>query len=204
MIKDFFAKRVWNPAGSWLHVLAIPADAELNRVVRRYQQVLEPLREVLVPVAAEDLHMTVAKLRPVAEVHDDVVADLIAGLGTRLREIDPIDVVVGPALVGRSNVRLAVYPEAPVDHLIASVVKTASTVLGYPVKQAAAPPHLTLAYGIRDDQDADLCVVNDIRGGRAPWTIDRIAVVDQTQNASTGTYTWTLRSIVPLGATEAP
>jgi hypothetical protein len=141
----------------------------------------------------------VAKLRPVSEVPEDAQERLLAELRGRLSTIAPITVTVGPALVGRSNVRLAVHPEKPVDALAAAVFEAAETALNRTFRVPTAPAHMTIAYGTRTDPDIDLFVVNNVRDGRAAWTIATIAVVNQEQIPAEGAYRWTVRSVIPLG-----
>lgn len=187
MIRDFFR---WDPPGPWLHVLALvdhaPAVAGLGQ---RHQETLAAVT-ALRPVPMAWLHVTVAKLRPALEVDQARRAELVTALQARCATVPPIHAIIGPGQVGRSHVRLAVHPEPEFRALMTAVADTAAAVLGHAIPAPPGLPHLTVAYGVRDDPTADPHIVNDVPG-RAECLFREVVLVDQIQDHTAGRCHWT-------------
>lgn len=199
-MQDFFAKKAWDrPGVPRLHVLAIPQPKPpVERLQRRsvltqaakYQAALEGQPGLLL-VPPEWLHLTV--WGP-GLYQDEVEPERLEKTIGQLRDALLVNrghrrygprVLTGPALVGRSNIRLDVDPPDELASLMGTCDITIRSWINGPdadLPRVMPPvlkwrPHITIAYCAEDTDACDPHVVNEVNGGRVEWEITELHVV---------------------------
>ena len=156
-MRDFDACR-WSPDGSRPHV-EIPATTEVTELAGIYrQQVIgwwqeqndeRPFDAVFRLVPDEYLHLTAGWVDQLTTTLPDGAIDAVA---SRLADLQPLRLTVGPALVGLYAVELYVVPDPAADRLAAAVRAAFRDVLGptaapEPALERPWCPHISFLYG---------------------------------------------------------
>lgn len=217
-MRDFFETKQWDRRGEpRLHVLAIPDPGpwgtpslprySVAEQAEIYQAQLAG-QPGLLPVPAERLHLTLWGPGP---YRDEVDPMRLERAIAELREmiVDPRfmrfcpEVQTGPALVGRSNIRLDVYPARELQSMRHWCGAVFSSRLGAPELGSSRKwrPHVTIAYGNENTAECDPHVVNDIDGERAYWEIPEVHVVWEYQDRERG-YWWEPITAIKIGPTR--
>jgi 2'-5' RNA ligase superfamily len=152
----------WSPEGSRPHV-EIPAVGQVAMLAGAYWEQItrwwtetgdpRPVTDVLRPVAAPFLHATAAWIdRLTATVPAGLLDEVAQRLTDRLARLEPLQVTVGPAIVGLYAVELYVAPTPASGRLAAEVRAAIRDVFGSaaaPEPPASRPwrPHITVCYG---------------------------------------------------------
>jgi hypothetical protein len=191
--------RKWSEPSRW-HIYALPdltANTALGDLVDRVRTVTSDC-QVLSQVRNEWLHATINLVagRSGRDVTPGQRDALIASLAESVADLRPFSATVGSPMANQVSVLLDVDQDLPdqpwailSDRVRASIGQVfGPTALTY----EPPPPHLTLAYGT-GQADSGLLqsqLRRQVRPGHASWTIDRIYILDVTQDAGSSEYRW--------------
>ncbi|MFJ7279761.1 2'-5' RNA ligase family protein [Kitasatospora sp. NPDC098663] len=221
MRKFMTSRRRWGREGGpdedWVrpHVLWLPQDQP--RVItyfERLREITSRYPDIVAPVAADDLHMTIQSIRAHTadgtRVDAALIADAADAVRHELADLDPFTVEIGPARAGGSAALAEIWPEHGPDALYRRV-RTALTAAGLELPPAEDHfwCHMSAGYGVQDTDTPHLAALSDrlasdlgraIRPGiRTTATIASVWLVWERQHPDTARYTFERLHEVPLG-----
>lgn len=205
-------KRLWGsedgPAEDWVkpHALWLPQDdpqvldyfGQLREVVARFP-------DVITPVADEDLHMTIQSVRQVntagMRVDDEQLAAAAVAVQSRLDDVAPFEIQIGPARASGSAGIVEIWPEeglADLNRYVREGLLAAGLVLPPPEEHFWC--HMSCGYGARDSDTPELAARSDqfaseigksIRPGiRTSATVSALWLVWERQDPDRNTYSF--------------
>jgi hypothetical protein len=204
-MEDFFGiAKAWPQGPTLHHVYYLPDLERLEPMLAAYDPIVADAGFVEA-VARPWIHATMCKITVApAGVAPSTIAALTKRLCARLAQRRPVELVAGPAMAGTSSVTIDLTPDAGWCRLRTAVVAELEAELGPGVASVSSSerPHLTLAYGCGPGESGNLQSrlrrATDIR---VPLLLDRLELVEVTQNFTARTYTWGRPSIgLPVGA----
>lgn len=196
------AKGEWPDGGPYPHVLVIPRSPEWTAFVNAHKPVLRPFVEDkrLGAVPSASTHLTIQGV--FGSVTPADMDQITTTVRHAVSDLEPFDMQLGPAQVGRSGITVAVWPEGPIDKLYGRVRDGLEAVHGLPDLRPRADrfwPHISLAYGLTPFHSDDLIAeVRDLRPERVSVTVAEVAVVWEYQRPDLGYYTWDDHATIPL------
>jgi hypothetical protein len=203
-VEAFFnPAKVWPQGPQLYHIYYVP---DLERLAPMLD-VYEPLvagAGCVEPIARPWIHATLCKITVApAELPPSTVAALAKRLCARLAQLEPVELVAGPAFAGTSAVTVDLTPDAAWLRLRTAVTTEIEAELGAGTTSfiEGERPHLTLGHGRGAGESGILQSrmrrATDIR---VPLVVDRVDLVEVTQDPVANSYTWALPGIpLPLG-----
>lgn len=198
----FVGDRVRPPGQATLELYVVPdpdTDIEVTALLARAAGVLERFPAVAVTPA----HMTIQPIthRPASQIGDSEREQLIEALDEATSTMAAFDVLIGPAFASSVGVLMDVYPEAPVEALIAGV-REAITRVAPPraVDYDTRPAHMTVGYA---RQHADSGIITSalrrgVRPSHARLSVATLSLVEVWQDLDRCQYRWRTIHTFPL------
>jgi hypothetical protein len=199
-VESIFADLGWPyPSGS-VHVYALPdpASAAALAAVGASLAGLPFCAEQ--PV--ENLHATVSRLPWfLAEADTPPVADIAAAVGAAVARIPPFTVELGAPEVATRGVLVAGDGDGGWDDLVAAV-RTAAGALApeRPMPPAPYRPHVSVAYGVADGDDAPVRAALATAAAPAPYRlrVDEVHLLAVRADDVRGVFSWEALATLPL------
>jgi len=208
-------KRLWGtedgPDEDWIkpHVLWLPQeDPQVLDYFRRLREVVARFPDVIAPIADEDLHMTIQSVRQVntagVRVDGEQLAVAAEEVQSRLDDVDPFEIQIGPARASGSAGIVEIWPEdglADLNRRVREGLLAAGMVL--PPAEEHFWCHMSCGYGARDSDTVELAARSDqfaseigksIRPGvRTSATVSDLWLVWERQEPDRNTYSFERR-----------
>jgi hypothetical protein len=203
-MEEFFGvAKVWPQGPTLHHIYYVPDLERLEPMFAAYDPIVAGA-DCVEAVPRPWIHATMCKITVApARIAPSTIAALTKRLCARLAQRSPVELVAGPALAGTSAVTIDLTPDAGWSQLRAAVVAEIEAELGPGVTSVGSGerPHLTLAYGCGPGESGHLQSrlrrATDIR---VPLLLDRLELVEVTQDLTARSYTWGRPSIgLPVG-----
>jgi 2'-5' RNA ligase len=151
------------------------------------------------PVAADELHMTLAKIACADEIDQAKLNRIARAAGPAVAGFGAIPLMVGPLAGSRGALSFSVSPRATIDHLRASLVR-ATRAAGCPVADTSGSfrPHVGIAYCNRTtDARPIIKQVSKLRElDRVTTHVRECVLVALTRHERS--YSWKVRYRLPL------
>ncbi|WP_018639533.1 2'-5' RNA ligase family protein [Parafrankia elaeagni] len=153
------------------------------------------------PVPDEGLHLTMQGIGFADEVADGDVSAIVEAARSRVGDLAPFDLVLGPADADPEAVMLQVAPWAPLEILRAAVRSAIGDVWGaarVPERADGFTPHVSVAYS---GADAPTEPLRQLLAGAKPRTArTRVTAVELIDlNRDEQVYRWSTVAALPLG-----
>ncbi|MGW4714529.1 2'-5' RNA ligase family protein [Nocardia sp. NPDC004260] len=199
-LHDHWTLKSWVPGQSCYYWYLTFDDPALTDLAERCQKTLAD--DGIDPVPLDALHMTLLSVGKVGEVSDRELADITDAARSRLADIAPFDIVVGPLAGSRSALRFSVTPWDNLLRLHRSLRE--ATAAHRPTSRLAETtefrPHLGIGYLNRPRDSAALIADVAVLRELPPVTV-RTSQVDLVELRRDGRqYRWTDRAVLPLGS----
>jgi 2'-5' RNA ligase len=198
-LHDHWTLKSWAPGQSGYYWYLTFDDPALTDLAERCQKVLAD--DGIDPVPLDALHMTLLNVGKVGDISSEQLAGIAAAAHSRLADIAPFDVEVGPLTGSRSALRFSVTPWDNLLDLHRALREATAT--HRPTSRLAETiefrPHLGIGYINRSQTAAAL--IGDVSALRdlPPVTV-RVNKVDLVELRRDGRqYRWTDRAVLPLG-----
>lgn len=190
--------RIGRSFDTW-HLTFDGAD-ELPAVAARYRTALADLPDVTI-VPDRWLHLTMQGVGFTDEVEDAHLRAITEKAATRLAEIEPVTVQLGPVVVGEEAVALPAQPDNAVRAIRAAIRSSIADVGGadrVPEDADRFRPHASVAY-LRAAGPAAPYIeaVARVRDGSARSPVRAVSLI--RLNRDRQTYEWDTLATVPLG-----
>jgi 2'-5' RNA ligase len=152
------------------------------------------------PVAADELHMTLAKIAFADEIDQAELNRVVRAAGSAVARFGAIPVTVGPLAGSRGALSFSVSPRATIDHLRTSLVR-ATRDAGHRVESDTSGsfrPHVGIAYCNRTtDARPIIKQVGKLRElDRVTTNVRECVLVALTRHERS--YSWRVRHRLPL------
>lgn len=203
-MEEFFnPAKVWPQGPQLYHLYYVPDLGRLAPMLDVYEPIVAGAGCVE-PIARPWIHATLCKITVApAELPASTITALAKRLCARLAQLEPLELIAGPAFAGTSAVTVDLTPDAGWFRLRAAVMAEIEAELGEGTTSfiAGERPHLTLGHG-RGLGESGLLQSRMRRATdiRVPLLLDRLDLVEVTQDPVANSYTWALPGIaLPLG-----
>ncbi|TDD79920.1 2'-5' RNA ligase family protein [Actinomadura rubrisoli] len=175
--------------------ITFDGQAELHQLVHEYQARLAGLPG-LDPIPEQWLHLTTQGLGFADEVPDEVVVQVVGKVRSRLADVPPVEVSVGPAIVDPEVVRLKVHPAAalvPIRTAIRDAIIEATGSVG---ESPDWNPHVSVAYSNVEGPLAEIAAVLAEELPPVQTAIKDVQLILLGRDEQC--YTWDTKAVVPL------
>ncbi|MFJ2812154.1 hypothetical protein [Streptomyces sp. NPDC087294] len=217
-------ERLWAPADApeedriLPHVLWLPdGQPQVRQHFARVREIFNRYPELITPVADEDLHATMQKIKRFdaqgRRVDAQRLHDAAPALQHELSGLSPIDIEIGPPRTSAYAVVADAFPEAELHEFYLRVragLLAAGLVLPPPEKYKWG--HMSGGYGLTDTDTPELAARSDrlaselgrgLRpGSRVSATISSVWLVLEQQDPVANAYTFTRVHEIRLGRHE--
>lgn len=198
-MEEFFnPAKIWPQGPKLYHLYYVPDLERLAPMLDVYEPIVAGAGCVE-PIARPWIHATLCKITVTpAELPSSTITALAKRLGARLAQLEPIELVAGPAFAGTSSVTVDLTPDAGWFRLRTAVMAEIEAELGDGTTSfiAGERPHLTLGHGSGSGESGLLQSrmrrATDIR---VPLRLDRLELVEVIQDPVARTYTWELPGV---------
>jgi hypothetical protein len=166
---------------------------DLHDLVRRYQARMAHFPG-LDPIPVRWLHLTTQGLGFTDEVSEEVVSAVVEGVRTRLADIAPIRLHVGPAVVDPEVVRLRVAPADALTPVRSAIREAITTVTGSVDEPEGWNPHISVAYSNAEGPMAPITTVLADELPPVQVTVSDVQLILLGRDEHC--YTWDTKAIV--------
>jgi 2'-5' RNA ligase len=198
-LQDHWTLKSWAPGQSGYYWYLTFDDPALTDLAERCQKTLAD--DGIDPVPLDALHITLLSVGKVGDVSGEQLAGIAAAARSRLADVAPFDVEVGPLTGSRSALRFWVTPWDDLLRLHRALRE--ATAVHRPTSRLAETtelrPHLGIGYINRPQNAAplitDVAALRDLR----PVSV-RVNKVDLVELRREGRqYRWAECAVLPLG-----
>lgn len=198
------AAPVW-PDRSWQVYALPPVDCcpELAELVRAYRAGVAAFAE-LSPVDDADAHMTVQPLPGwYADYDGERLNTVLEAVRAAVAELDPIEVILGPALCGSAGALLDcdATDDGPLAELFQRVRVAVGAATDTESPRSGWPGHVSLGYATASRDSGEVqSRLRRIRPDRVSWHLETLYLCDVAQDPVNHTYRWRTALPIHLGA----
>jgi len=203
-MENFFTDgKVWAQGATLHHIYYLPDLERLEPMFAAYDSIVADTGYVEA-IPRPWIHATMCKITVApADIAPSTITALVKRLRAGLARRRPIELVAGPAMAGTSSVSIDLTPDADWCELRSAIAAEIEAELGPGSASVGSTerPHLTLAHGCGPGESGALqSRLRKATDLRVPLLLDRVDLVEVTQDPAARTYTWRRPGIeLPLG-----
>ncbi|KAF4405603.1 2'-5' RNA ligase family protein [Streptomyces lycii] len=178
--------------------LTFDGQTDVHRAAAAYREGLAELPDLTL-IPNRWLHLTMQGIGFVNEVDENTIQDIASAAATRLAQVPPAEVELGPAVIHPEAILLPARPEKPI-HAVRNAIRAAigDVLDDVPERAEGFTPHVSVAYNAADRQTepvAQALAQLDIPPAKAHITSAELIMLHRDNRM----YEWTPHTQVPLG-----
>lgn len=203
-LRDHWSVKQWAPGHTGYYWYLTFDSPELIELAAECQNALT--QDELDNVPLDALHLTLAGIGSTTTVTDEQIDNLVSLARSRLTDVKPFDLTIGPLSGSRSAVRFSVSPWDPLldlHRILRASTSESMPSLSAPTGSGGSRfrPHLGIAYNNTGRAAAELIeAVAALRDtGPATVRVNHVELVVLRRDGHS--YRWDTRAAIPLGGT---